>query len=472
MQFWCNAQTISLCFVVAACLPTLTKAQQPETTVSTTAYQQVRDSPFQRMSLTELPQTIPTAPEVTSIPHSASTGAVRLISKAATSESAKTTTYLPTTVSPLPEPSEQSNETSRVISSHVVIQPPMVQPYKSNQYSFVVENLGEVDAEEVTIEISVDETARIIAMLPSDSVVTDRNALLKIKKLHAGEHSTIHLTATSSLESPIRFRAKLVHTSIQDFDPQVGAPGIAVGPIARHQTTEARPFVLEALPASTPSHHVPIVSVPPEFQPRPHFQSNPHFRGDQTGTQLAQQPLRPRTPFQSVSSGGLTTSVGPIAKRQPEAILTEDQFSPDHFTTPIQQVPNRERSQVVENSSQETSLPSIESIAPFSGPRNMDQTTTREFSLAIINPTNRTVHDVFVQLTVPQGLEIMTFDRQTWYDDETRTISFKIPGIEAAEFEVVNYELKAAESGFQIQKLVVEAKGLERTEVRLDTLVH
>lgn len=472
MQFWCKVQTSSVCFVVAVLLTVSIQAQQLSNDIAPTAYEQVRDVPFQRMSLTEIPQTIPAAPNVTSIPNSVTPSEGSVISNAANTESSAIAAEPTTRILPLPEPRESQTGPNDVESSHVVIQPPLVQPYKSNQYSFVVENLGSIDAHDVTIEISVDESAKIMAMLPSDSVVTDRKALLKIKQLRAGEHSNIHLTATSETDAAIKFKAKLVHTSEQEFGAQSGETGIAVSPMINHQTTQSPAFGIEARPASTPTGNVPIVKAQPDYQPRPHFQTNPHFQGDQTGRKLPNHTSHQRSPFQSVSSGGLTTSVGPVAKRQTELPTTEHQFRPNHFGhTPHFSV-EQNLPEVNTELSEEVRLPEIESIEPFSGPKNMNMDSIREFSLAITNPTKRKIKDVLVQLTVPEGFEIMTFDRQTWYDEETRTISFKVPELGASEWEAVNYQLKAVKSGFQIQKLVLEATGLESNEIRFDTYVN
>lgn len=453
--------------MVAICLPMLANAQQITTATSGAAYQQVRDTPFQRTLLTKLAQEIPYAPIVENQSHLTTAS---LISPVSNHKNAITTSYLANEIEESGNTDDQNAQASPTQSAHVVVQPPLVQPYKNNQYSFVIENRGTLDADDVSIEISVDENSRIVAMLPSEAVVTDEKALLTIKKLHAGEHYNVHLTATSATEQPIVFQAKLVHSSVQSFGAQPGTTQITVGSTMQRQTTSARPYTMSELPSST-EREVPIVSGKKDYEPRPHFQTNPHYQGEQNGKQLPVRSLYTTSPAARNSTGDFRVSVGtgstPAPKVDNSASTipsTPEDFSPiesDFIGMPT-----------VNDELKEEAFAVDQPPVPFTGPRNMEQLATREFSLSIANPTNQNVNDVFVQLKVPEGLEIMTFDRQTWYDEVSRTISFKIPAIAAEESETIHYQLKATGSGFQIQKLVVEAEGLEHPEIRFDTFIQ
>lgn len=470
MRFCCQAKKTSICIAVAICLPVLAHAQQIVSTPNS-AYQQVRGVPFQRTVLTDVAQVIPSTQAFKSRQPEAT---ARLISTNATHGNAIATSYL--TDDFCDETSGKNNDhpqASPIQSAHVVVQPPLVQPYKNNQYSFVIENRGNLDASDVSIEISVNEHARIVAMLPSEAVVTDEKALLTIKKLHAGEHYNVHLTATSSTDEPIVFQAKLVHSSVQNFDAKRGTPQITVGSTARHQTTSAQPYTLSELPTAT-EHEVPIVSGKQEYQPRPHFQTNPHYQGEQNGRELPVREMYTASPAPG-NSGGFRVSVGSDSKSTAQVEIsasaipsTPEDFSPtESDIVGIHSIKDDLTKDVSEND------PIIaEHAAPVMGPRNMDQLATREFSLSITNPSQNEVNNVFVQLRVPEGLEIVTFDRQTWYDEVARTVSFNIPSIAAGDAEAVHYQLKATGTGFQIQKLLIEAEGLEHPEIRFDTFIQ
>lgn len=97
--------------------------------------------------------------------------------------------------------------------------------------------------------------------------------------------------------------------------------------------------------------------------------------------------------------------------------------------------------------------------------------SNRAFEVVVTNPLSKTAKNVLVQLTIPQGMKVTSFDRQTWFDEESNTLSFRIRKILPGQSESIHYQMKAIASGFQIQKLVVEATSLERSEVRFDTYV-
>ena len=110
-------------------------------------------------------------------------------------------------------------------SAHVVVRPPMVQPYKQNQFTFVVENTGSVDAQDVRVQISVNKTARIVASLPEESVFTDEMALFPLKSIPAGSNVQIHLTAISNNKNPINFESSLTLKTVQHFGPNARTKG-------------------------------------------------------------------------------------------------------------------------------------------------------------------------------------------------------------------------------------------------------
>jgi hypothetical protein len=483
MQFWLPIKRISLCLALGLCLTATASAQKPE---PDSAYSQVMNQPFQRLSLDELPRLIPVAPGRYQEQKSPQTGSK--ISPTANVLPPQTATYLQGEVITPFDHSPTTDNTHQTKSAHVVVQPPMVQPYKKNQFSFVIENRGQLEAEDLKIELRVDNDARIVAMLPTEAVVSDQTALLNVKQLKAGEHINVHLTATSKSDGPIRFTARLVHASEQVFDSAASRPKISVSPIETLPKTAAQPFTVQALPASTnQSKVVPILTAPKAFQPRPHFQSNPYFEGQTTAKPL-RHPLQPKTPFRSVSSGGLTTSVGPVANRA-STTFSDGDFAPrksaglkastkndvneinlsDKLHEPDDMITGPAPHQTFENAAL---VPDVSLPSPISGPRNVYTGDSQDFSLQIDNPTDAEVESVLVQLKIPEGMEVVTFDRETWYDESSGVVSFRIPRIAAGDSEPVDFCLKALQSGFQILKLTVEADQLPSTGTPFDVFVR
>ncbi len=107
-------------------------------------------------------------------------------------------------------------------NTNVIIHPPVVQPYKKNQYTFVVENRGSANLTDVRVQISVPESAKILAVLPEKSVVTDHKVLFPFDALHAGSKEQIHITAISKDGQPIKFASNLSLSSTQEFRVEHG----------------------------------------------------------------------------------------------------------------------------------------------------------------------------------------------------------------------------------------------------------
>ena len=114
-----------------------------------------------------------------------------------------------------PSVAQQSN-------NGIIIHPPMLQPFNRNQHTFVIENQGGADAEDVVIEISIHQDGRIIAALPDNSVTTDKVSIFKFPKIVSGESVPVHVTAVSSNGSPIEFSASLISRAVYSFHTQQG----------------------------------------------------------------------------------------------------------------------------------------------------------------------------------------------------------------------------------------------------------
>ena len=125
---------------------------------------------------------------------------------------------LPESTIPVGAPESGQNQ----LNNGIIIHPPMLQPFNRNQHTFIIENRGDAIAEDVVIEIAVNDDDRIIAALPENSVTTQQVSIFKFPKIVAGESVRVHVTAVSNDGSPIEFSASLVSRAVYSFHIQEG----------------------------------------------------------------------------------------------------------------------------------------------------------------------------------------------------------------------------------------------------------
>lgn len=129
---------------------------------------------------------------------------------------------------------------SKIRQSEIIVHPPLVQPYRKNQYTFVVENRGDEAAHNVIVQLDVSEPARVFAALPSDALLADRTAVFRVGSIAPNGHVELHVGARSDEGKLIEFKSSVSVTSKQNFSAsnsdsvamhQVGATNNG----ARHQ---------------------------------------------------------------------------------------------------------------------------------------------------------------------------------------------------------------------------------------------
>jgi len=67
---------------------------------------------------------------------------------------------------------------------------------------------------------------------------------------------------------------------------------------------------------------------------------------------------------------------------------------------------------------------------------------------------------LIVQLSIPRGLKVTVLDRDSWYDADSRKISWEVPAIEARSFETIRYKAVFKFPGAIKQGIVV---GMDET---------
>ncbi len=102
----------------------------------------------------------------------------------------------------------QSAYTSRSLShaSAVIVHPPLIQPNRKNQYSFLIENQDDQTALNVTVQLLAPDSTTIFGVLPAgNSIVADHAALFHIPSIPARGYVEVHVGAISIDEQPIDF---------------------------------------------------------------------------------------------------------------------------------------------------------------------------------------------------------------------------------------------------------------------------
>ena len=162
--------------------------------------------------------------------------------------------------------------------SNVKIHPPMVQPFNKNQFSFVVENVGDSQARDVVVGITVPEWSVISAVLPRSALMTQRHTIITFPEVAAGEQKLIHVTATSTTAQPVSFDATLTTKTVQKFSPM----GKAVSNQPAQQMAQASSVQQPTQPQQNVSN--PVAPNPFSLAP--------------TAPIATQQTPMPRAPFQ------------------------------------------------------------------------------------------------------------------------------------------------------------------------------
>jgi hypothetical protein len=100
----------------------------------------------------------------------------------------------------------------------IIVHPPLVQPYRKNQYTFVIENQNDQAASNVTVQLSVPKTTTIFGVLPSgNSIVADHVALFRIESIPPRGHVEIHIGAIATDNEPIKFESSVSVATKTEF---------------------------------------------------------------------------------------------------------------------------------------------------------------------------------------------------------------------------------------------------------------
>ena len=356
----------------------------------------------------------------------------------------------------------------------------MVQPYRKNQYTFVVENIGAKNANEVIVGITVPQWARVSSVMPQSAQIDERTAHVRFEKIEPGQQQQIHITADSLTGQPISFDATLTSKTVQNFAPggQTASQASPPTQVAANVLHQAK--AMNQAPAYQPQTYQPQTKQVPNAQPKaPVFDLNKALKqhvaanAGQNGTDLSIKGLPvPGTPKQHGDSGRVHNpffsyhredSSQPRISAQATQVSTGVQSSQrpaihlpkQYFVDPD---PQRASQQVGANAinagPNATPGPNQNYVvsAIITGPRQLERNKTAEYKITIANQTGVPANNVLMHLAIPPGLKVLAAEPNAHYDDATRLVSWEIPAVQHAETKVLRYRVQATGKLLQSQK--------------------
>ena len=94
------------------------------------------------------------------------------------------------------------------------------------------------------------------------------------------------------------------------------------------------------------------------------------------------------------------------------------------------------------------------------GPEALLKDQSDSFEITVSNVSQQPATNIIVQLTVPSEITISQLDRDAYLDSKQRTVSWKVPNINAGEKEVIQYRAVSSAAGRYDQEITL---GMENT---------
>ena len=302
-------------------------------------------------------------------------------------------------------------------NANVKIHPPMVQPYRKNQYTFVIENTGAKNANEVIVGITVPQWAKVTAVIPQSAQVDERTALVRFEKIEPGQQQQIHITADSLTGQPISFDATLTSKTVQNFAP--GGPSTSpTGP-----STQSAANALNHAPAYQPQTNQQQIVHPkaPAFDLNKALEQHvAASAAKQKNTDLSISGLpRVDATQQPGDTGRVQNPFFSHLHQAQSAQPNSPHLSAPQHANPI---PQRATQTVAANTAPGPRQNYVVA-AIITGPRQLKQNKTAEYKITIANQTGVPANNVLMHLAIPPGLKVLAAEPDAHYDQAKRMVS-------------------------------------------------
>jgi hypothetical protein len=351
-------------------------------------------------------------------------------------------------------PSQSLRAVEQAASPEIVIRTPFVQPHKPNNYLFVVENVGAVDATTAAVDLFVADGVEIIGVMPNTATSTPRRAHVRLTGLKAGSTSIIEVQVRPT-SNVVEFQTRLSSESVHKF------------------TTTANPNFAAVEPNLVAKSSTRSIAVP---------QTKPAMVSPLTPLAIDAAKATPALPFEGsnlvAASPGVASptsvadsSPGRTGKAQPPNIANAiTRMTQSTKGTPASLVGATKRVTVAKDGA---STPAADALltATVDGPVVLSAQEVADFSITVTNPNPTPASEIVVQLAVPAGLKVTVLDREAWFDEENQTISWEIDNLAAGLQETIKYRAIGQANGQQNQKVTVGMRNVYQGKAQLVTLV-
>lgn len=372
-------------------------------------------------------------------------------------------------------PGTSARPVEQAASPKIIIRTPFVQPHNPNNYLFVVENVGQVDATTAAVDLFVPQGVVITGVAPANATSTAQRAHVRLTNLGAGAKSIIEVQVQPTTDI-VEFQTRLSSESVHKF------------------TTSANPdFVSRNLAKSTPTS-APTVGRPSSSATLPKevaFVSplTPLATGpSEATTKSTTAPSEITSAIPAAISSAIPTAI-------PSAIETADartgKAQPPNIANamanmaksiPATLASSTTRAAATESTPASSPEATQVTLAPqptaeanlsatVDGPVTLTANQEADFSISVTNPNRSEASNIVVQLAVPAGMKITVLDREAWFDEENQTISWELPTLKPGQQELIQYRAVGTTTGQQNQKITIGMQNVYQGKAQLVTLV-
>lgn len=306
-----------------------------------------------------------------------------------------------------------------------------------------INKIEDNDRDEYAISLQVPDSVKVIEVVPSQTVETDRNFRLRLDQ---------------GTETPV----------LQDIAPK--------GPKAIQASTNQRPASREAqvpdsMPAMPQLRALPTETSKPGrkgFQQNPFFKRNLGRQQDVTAMRLNSNAGSQLVKNQATHRTIRETATQPAAKN---SVFQVTYNSTNPSNKPIVAVPY-----TLDDQSAIENLPSISEPAPMmnvqiSGPQLMAQGSTGDFAIRVWNLSDSRISNVNVVLDLPVGMDVVVLDRHAWTDQKNRTITWRLSDLVSGAEALIQYRVQATRDGMSPQRVQISAEGFPAKKSQTTTNV-
>jgi hypothetical protein len=299
----------------------------------------------------------------------------------------------------------------------VVVHPPVSNG--TNQYTFIVENLGAGSSEPFTVDFTTSNDVRVLQVFPFSASTSEHSVSVKFDGLGAYAQSKIHIKTTSATKGKFDFQAKVRMEKVQAFR---------------------------------------VATTPSKTQEEP-VSSNTSLASNST------------TGNSSVSETPATNSAASVTSDERYKLAsTAQQRKP--VTEPTVSESEIEIAESDQNSHAATSDEKYLLTTSLAGPKALVPNQEYDFEIFASNTMASDSTEIIIQLNLPSGLMITNLDRQAWINQEQRTVSWQIPSLASGATETIRYRVKTTdEGGGQLQSLVVGMNNRVEGHVELKSVI-